>query len=284
MLINKWLIADEKKLNAPVINYTGICLPVFSSSADDIVKLYKPVQQLPGETSFSLLFSGLHFNGAENDSYLAQKVIGLFFMPAYIHLNYEPVLFVQYKTPLLHNFLEKLSEESRSQGIPNIVIKELGTTNGEEGNSFVYLLNNDDNFDLSAELKKWTNENSSGNNPPELNLLIPEKKKDQINNLLEAEQKLKETEAYKIANAFYQKQVLVEEAKHQLYLKAINERNIRFYLSIQKEERAKGLKWYYYEYEILPTWYKQFGHIIKVIMGKRTFRSLFNDNVKKYKD
>lgn len=41
---------------------------------------------------------------------------------------------------------------------------------------------------------------------------------------------------------------------------------------------------YRYEYEILPGWYKKIGHIIKVIMGKRSFRSLFNDNVKKYKD
>lgn len=40
---------------------------------------------------------------------------------------------------------------------------------------------------------------------------------------------------------------------------------------------------YFYEYEILPLWYKRFGHIIKVLTGKRTIRSLFNDNVKKYK-
>lgn len=40
---------------------------------------------------------------------------------------------------------------------------------------------------------------------------------------------------------------------------------------------------YHYEYEILPLWYKRFGHIIKVISGKRTFKSLFNDDVKKYK-
>jgi hypothetical protein len=38
------------------------------------------------------------------------------------------------------------------------------------------------------------------------------------------------------------------------------------------------------EYEILPLWYKRLGHVIKVLMGKRTFRSLFNDNVKKYKE
>jgi hypothetical protein len=43
-------------------------------------------------------------------------------------------------------------------------------------------------------------------------------------------------------------------------------------------------KFYHNEYEILPLWYKRFGHILKVIMGKRTFRSLFKDNVKKYKD
>jgi hypothetical protein len=41
---------------------------------------------------------------------------------------------------------------------------------------------------------------------------------------------------------------------------------------------------YHNEYEILPLWYKRFGHLIKVLMGKRSFRSLFDDKVKKYKD
>ena len=40
-------------------------------------------------------------------------------------------------------------------------------------------------------------------------------------------------------------------------------------------------EWYHGEYEILPLWYKRLGHIIKVLIGKRTFRSLFSDNVKK---
>ncbi len=51
-----------------------------------------------------------------------------------------------------------------------------------------------------------------------------------------------------------------------------------------KKQIAELLKFYKNEYEILPTWYKRLGHIIKVLIGKRTFRSLFNDNVKKYKD
>lgn len=49
-------------------------------------------------------------------------------------------------------------------------------------------------------------------------------------------------------------------------------------------EMVKIKKFYHFEYEILPLWYKRFGHVIKVLMGKRTFKSLFNDNVKKYKD
>jgi glycosyltransferase involved in cell wall biosynthesis len=30
--------------------------------------------------------------------------------------------------------------------------------------------------------------------------------------------------------------------------------------------------WYHKEYEILPLWYKRFGHLIKIAMGKRKFR------------
>jgi len=53
---------------------------------------------------------------------------------------------------------------------------------------------------------------------------------------------------------------------------------------VQEQEYYEVIDWYNHEYEILPLWYKRFGHIIKVLMGKRSFRSLFSDNVKKYKD
>lgn len=54
--------------------------------------------------------------------------------------------------------------------------------------------------------------------------------------------------------------------------------------SVQQKEYYDVTEWYHKEYEILPAWYKRFGHILKVITGKRTFRSLFRDDVKKYKD
>jgi hypothetical protein len=51
-----------------------------------------------------------------------------------------------------------------------------------------------------------------------------------------------------------------------------------------KDDYENLFKWYHNEYEILPLWYKRFGHILKVMMGKRSFRSLFSDDVKKYKN
>jgi glycosyltransferase involved in cell wall biosynthesis len=40
----------------------------------------------------------------------------------------------------------------------------------------------------------------------------------------------------------------------------------------------KPVSWYYKEYEVLPLWYKKFGHIIKVVMGNRPFKSLFKND------
>jgi len=54
--------------------------------------------------------------------------------------------------------------------------------------------------------------------------------------------------------------------------------------SVQEKEYYEVIDWYRREYEQLPLWYKRFGHIIKVVMGKRSFRSLYDDKVKKYRD
>jgi len=46
-------------------------------------------------------------------------------------------------------------------------------------------------------------------------------------------------------------------------------------IAAEKKHSQTILEWYKKEYEVLPMWYQRFGHIIKVIMGKRTFKSLF---------
>jgi hypothetical protein len=62
--------------------------------------------------------------------------------------------------------------------------------------------------------------------------------------------------------------------------------NQRTYLKLltEQDEANKINEFYHQEYEILPLWYKKIGQLIKVCMGKRTFRSLFDNNVKKYKE
>lgn len=55
-------------------------------------------------------------------------------------------------------------------------------------------------------------------------------------------------------------------------------------LNSKHDEVDYILRFYKYEYEILPLWYKRFGHIIKVLQGRRSFRSLYDKKVKKYKD
>jgi len=62
--------------------------------------------------------------------------------------------------------------------------------------------------------------------------------------------------------------------------------NHKQYLEVLRSTHpTKELQDYYtHEYEILPLWFKRLGHLVKVLTGKRTFRSLFRDDVKKYKD
>jgi hypothetical protein len=62
--------------------------------------------------------------------------------------------------------------------------------------------------------------------------------------------------------------------------------NQQLYVGVlQSGSQAKEIQDFYNrEYETLPLWYKRLGHIVKVLSGKRTFRSLFRDDVKKYKD
>ena len=47
-----------------------------------------------------------------------------------------------------------------------------------------------------------------------------------------------------------------------------------------KEDYKAIQEWYDKEYEVLPIWYKRTGHVLKVIMGKRSFASLFDDSKK----
>ena len=46
-------------------------------------------------------------------------------------------------------------------------------------------------------------------------------------------------------------------------------------IAAEQNRAHEILEWYKKEYDVLPAWYKRFGHLIKVLIGKRTFKSLF---------
>lgn len=76
--------------------------------------------------------------------------------------------------------------------------------------------------------------------------------------------------------------ILEEELKH--LRSDLNNQKEYLQFFRNQDEAIKINQFYHNEYEILPLWYKKLGHIIKVLMGKRTFHSLFDNNVKKYKN
>ena len=69
---------------------------------------------------------------------------------------------------------------------------------------------------------------------------------------------------------------LESQARYNSFYKQADER--------YKKQILEIVDFYKKEYEILPLWFKQLGHVVKVLTGKRTFKSLYNDNVKKYKE
>ena len=72
------------------------------------------------------------------------------------------------------------------------------------------------------------------------------------------------------------KQLLIIE-NHKVFLHILQHTREKLQTKIEPEHnQAKEIQaWYTNEYEVLPLWYKKFGHIIKAFKGERTFKSLF---------
>ncbi len=81
---------------------------------------------------------------------------------------------------------------------------------------------------------------------------------------------------FKLESYAYSLKVIREEAAYHMteVLRLRNELQ-RGQFEAEQSRANEILAWYHKEYEVLPLWYKRFGHIIKVFKGKRTFKSLF---------
>ncbi len=120
-------------------------------------------------------------------------------------------------------------------------------------NRFVYFKSN--SFENSYKLSTlFTEKVKTYLKDSDLDLFLKRLKEDNQKLLQQEEIITKQAEEIAIANTF------VEVAKNKY-----------------KNDYLSLFEFYQKEYEALPLWYKRFGHIIKVLTGKRTIRSLFKD-------
>ena len=286
MLINNWLIVDDLHNDLYEDWKDGLCLNLHDGIGD-MSSLYKNLQKQTFSNPFTILISGKNFSVQNaNDSYI-EKMITFLFQPSYYLDNYRPLIFLDDKTFGHFEFVERITEKCKRQALDilPLKIKDSEYIDNSINNSAYYVTTTGINFELIVDT--WLKQYLANTDAGEMHFLFSKKENgfaEILDKAHENEIALHETEHYKFANIAYQKQKLLDEYKHQLDLKIALENDLRFYLAVQKKQTADNVEWYQHEYEILPVLYKRLGHIIKVIMGKRTFRSLFNDNIKKYKD
>jgi len=216
--------------------------------------------------------------------------------PSYLKHNHNLFLGVQLETDFGNNFSKIVNKQLEDQGFKNVVIMDFNRS---------YFENINPSFLLYKDIKpdrfhEWYLASVASSHSI-LNIFLNaegETVKDFFNLKFDCEKHLRneETTIYHMIRNLQQKSLEVAECRALISLLKEDVSSKQAYLDFllgKYKERNEGpinlneimklKKYYHQEYEILPLWYKRFGHIIKVVMGKRTFRSLFNDNVEKYK-
>jgi len=226
------------------------------------------------------------------DTLILEDIISFFFIPTYYNSNNQLLIsLICDDSIVLEDTKKKLINLSQGQGIENLMVNHLRSCEDyTDSQGSLHKLQNCifyDSEDLLTEYRQMLRSTVFFNN-----LFYLNDKKRGIQSLFEIfqhaenEMEIQNPGQYQMA---VQIQSLSDEIAHLRNKNTYTTNELDNYKThieiLSSSHEAKIIQHYYdKEYEILPLWYKQLGHIIKVIMGKRSFRSLFNDNVKKYKD
>ncbi|HEY0434266.1 MAG TPA: hypothetical protein VGC95_10365 [Chitinophagaceae bacterium] len=281
MLINCWVLVDD--IGQVRSGHQRICLHLHPDN-DNIAAVISAMQH-PTAGRFSIMIPQDPLP-AETIERFTDLLMTLFFQPRYSFSNYMPVVFIRAHEPR-PPLLELLTAKARGQGFAGLSVRTVYAAEGEIPHGIFALELQREFPRLDPLITNWTNSFLSNQEPPEINLLIrkDDKSPGDIAEGFDSQLSLlQNTDSYKAAFALYEQRSALMKCSEELKRMTDKERDHEYYLAVQMEERSKGMEWYHREYEVLPLWYKRFGHIIKVITGKRTFRSLFRDDDKKYKD
>jgi len=251
--------------NKPCINAVGV-------NGRTVEELNAYYRELGRKGLFCLYVKGDRPSGEP----ILDAIVSLFFLPNYKYSDGRPVILVEgYTEKDSPPFLTQLKAKLATQGFDGLEV--IGTA------EMIKLPSNE--ADLGVEYRKSLTAASNFGKA-----LVLEEGSDWAKTqavLINEERALEREDPAGFVRIIRHVELERELATQRRLVAAMKGEiaNLGTYVDfIRSGSQAAELQQYYNnEYEILPKWYKRFGHMIKVIMGKRNARSLYDDKVKKYK-
>lgn len=213
-------------------------------------------------------------------------IASFLFLPAYLRIEQQPVINLRGNSKeLLGKTTSALTDYLSSQRIDVIINKVSALADQSETNSYRL-------FDSSNKLLEHYKEVLQSDQYYDNRIFFYASSIEVFHSALlslqEAENEFRQNslKPYLLANDKLKLEKEIGKLKRKIIYTETELGHQKQYSDILRSDHStKELQDYYdHEYEILPLWYKRFGHILKVITGKRTLKSLFRDDVKKYKD
>ena len=210
-------------------------------------------------------------------------LISFFYLPNYLKIDNQIIInFILKNNNTSNNWQNIFLDLSAKQGIINIQSNVLTldvlypNINAQQGSP--HLFSNIDNFML---LYTSTLQSSTFyDNIFYVNHLAIEVEK--LNSLITTSNNTIKISNPTLYGVFFKLQILSLDNANLKFKNTslVNELdNFKMHINVLKSvHEATELQTYYdKEYEVLPTWYKRFGHVLKFLMGNRNFKSFFNN-------
>ncbi len=299
MLLKSFFIVDfDKYDDLPDVHLpenTHLCYRITSASIQPVASFYRKIFLFPKKCPFCLLIdTSDEFNKSGT---MVDLLVSFSFHSGYIKTNHDnPLVLFEINKPVDYEYISIVREAFKNQGYFDIETADIYKNNDflpENPNKNIRFNLEENLASLSSEYVNSIKNLTSSNCSVFYFLKYPGQLPEIVETIEKADSMVKENipQAYSLLSEnkslkLKEHELLSKIELLQEQLESSGAYNINYNSSSAryKKQITELLKFYKQEYEILPLWYKRFGHIIKVFTGKRTFSSLFNDDVKKYKD
>jgi hypothetical protein len=265
----------------------NLCIKVQNSGRENLQTLIPQLQN--GDNKFMLMIDS---SSDIPDNGFIDHIIHCLFSPQYINKAGSPVMaFYKAKDTVVSGdtFVRKVLEALRNQGFDDILNWEFHSGDQEAVSSVPAFITNPNQIDerfirnlMLSGISRISNFILFDSGQLSGTINMEKEFYSLLTKILDSEPLVaKAVRQYTLQH--HAMDVLKAQHKELAEKLANAETTISVIRNKYKDDYENLFKWYHNEYEILPLWYKRFGHILKVLMGKRSFRSLFSDDVKKYK-